>query len=135
MRVTYHEANTLILLQQLQPTSSFSYILYKLCLDLEATRTHIHVHVHTFVEVTRQAYHGPLFTDMLLIVMLPSLLVVFHHHSRTFLVTLLATVEWFRKDLTGILITLGQDFCYNFILYTYDFIFTFHFTKLLNNMP
>ena len=25
--------------------------------------------------------------------------------------------------------------CYDFILYTYNFIFTFHFTKLLNNMP
>ena len=41
------------------------------------------------MEALRQAYHGPPFTDTLLIMIAPSL--VFHHHSRTFLITLLAT--------------------------------------------
>jgi hypothetical protein len=69
--------------------------------------------VPTFVEVTKQAYHGLHTIDMLLIVMLPSL--VFHHLFRTFLTTLLAveqptTVELARKNLTAMLVVWGQDF-------------------------
>lgn len=79
----------------------FSYMPYKLCLDFKAARTHIHVHVPTFVEVTRQAYHGPPFTDMLLIIMLPSL--VFQHHFRIFLMTLPATVGQVWKNLKKIM--------------------------------
>ena len=100
---------------------SHSLILYKLCLDLKAA-THIHAHVPTSVEVTKQAYHGPPFTDMLLIVPLPSL--VFHHHFRTFLLNLLikveqsAIVELARKNLRlkEILTTWGENFHLRFMV-------------------
>jgi hypothetical protein len=86
---------------------------YKLCQDLEAV-THIHAHVPTFVEVTKQAYHGPHFTDMLLIVILPSL--VSHHHFRTFLINLLAKVARKNLRLKKILITWGQNFQLRFLV-------------------
>ena len=100
-----HEANARHIIEQLWP--SFLW-LYKLCLDLKVARTHICVHVHTFVEALRQVYHRPPFTDRLLIMIALSL--VFHHHFRTFLITLLATVNQVRTNLKEILMAWRQNF-------------------------